>query len=297
MIVAEELTKRYGPVVALDRLSVTVPDGAVLGLLGPNGSGKSTLARLIMGFIFPNGGRLDLGGWSPAQIGFMPERPAFPPRFRARDYLALAGRLGGLAGGRLRQTVDSRLEQMGLSQAAGWLIGSYSKGMLQRLALAAALISEPPCLILDEPMSGLDPLWQKGVRDTVRTLRQAGTTVVLSTHRLEDIADLCTQVAIVHRGRLVRGGSLDEVLPLRDEVRIRVSRMGDELRAGLRQLGPGVAALDDTVTLSGESLAAASSVLRLILDSGAEVLEMRRQRKSLEEVYLEAITRSEAAAP
>ena len=297
MIIAEELTKRYGPVVALNRLTVTVPDGSVLGLLGPNGSGKSTLARLIMGFIFPNGGRLDLGGWSPSQIGFMPERPAFPPRLRARDYLALAGRLGGLSGGRLRQAVDSRLEQMGLSQAAGRFTGSYSRGMLQRLGLAAALISEPPCLILDEPMSGLDPFWQKGVRDIVRSLRQSGTTVVLSTHRLEDIADLCTHVAIVHRGRLVRGGSLAEVLPLRNEVVIRVSGAGADLQAGLLRLCRGVAVSDDTVTLSGEALAASSAVLRLILDSGVEVLEMRRRRMTLEEVYLEAITGTEANTP
>lgn len=296
VIAAQGLTKRYGRVLALDRLDLTVPDGAVLGLLGPNGSGKSTLVRLVMGFIFPDAGRLDRGVSRPDAIGFMPERPAFPHRMRARSYLALNGQLSGLSGAGLRQAVEARLGQMGLESSAGWPIGAYSKGMLQRLALAAALIGDPRLLILDEPMSGLDPLWQKAFRETVRLLQRAGTTVVFSTHRLEDIVDLCTHVAIIHRGRLVRGGSLNEVLPLRDEIRIRVGAMTEPLRARLRGIGMGVTVSGDEVVLAGQALASAPAVLRLVLDEGAEIIDLRRQRMSLEEVYLASIASREAAA-
>jgi len=293
LIVAESLTKRYGPVLALDRLNLTVPDGAVLGLLGPNGSGKSTLAGLIMGFIFPNGGRLDLGRWSPAQIGFMPERPCFPPRVRARDYMMLTGRLGGLGAAGLKQAAEMRLDQMGLGQAASWPIGSYSKGMLQRLALANALLAEPPVLIMDEPMSGLDPLWQKAVRELVWSLHRSGITVLLSTHRLEDISDLCTHVAIVNHGRLVRGGSLAEVLAPRNAISIRTSASAVDMAEALKTLGPGVTASGNTVTLSGAAMEASSAALRLILEAGAEVLDLRRERQSLEEVYVRAIMGTE----
>ncbi len=138
MIATHDLTKRYGGVLALDRLAVEIPEGAVFGLLGPNGSGKSTLVRLLMGFTFPDAGRLDRGGLAPWRIGYLPERPYFPPRSPVREYLRTVGSLSGLHGQSLSKAVEVRMEQVGLAQTAGWRIGAFSKGMLQRIAPAWA---------------------------------------------------------------------------------------------------------------------------------------------------------------
>jgi ABC-2 type transport system ATP-binding protein len=289
LIAAHDLTKRYGGVLALDRLAMEIPQGAVFGLLGPNGSGKSTLVRLLMGFIGPDAGRLDRGGLDPWRIGYLPERPYFPPGSPVGEYLRTLGSLSGLHGHLLSRAVDFRLEQVDLVQTAGWRIGAYSKGMLQRLALAAALLNDPPVLVLDEPMEGLDPLWQKALRDIIRSLHAQGRTILLSTHRLGDIAALCTHVGILNRGRLVKGGIVEQVVPFRREVRIDVDGLTGDTVATLVALEPGVSVSGDVVTLSGEGTSHKNRVLRLLLDSGADIAGVSRPRASLEDVYLEAL--------
>ncbi|MEZ4770398.1 MAG: ABC transporter ATP-binding protein [Caldilineales bacterium] len=194
-------------------------------------------------------------------------------------------------GGRaaLDGVVAARLRQVGLDQVAGQRIGSCSKGMLQRLGLAVALIGDPSLLVLDEPMEGLDPAWQIAVRDLIGRLRRDGTTVLVSTHRLSDVAEVCDHVAILSHGQLKRAGALDDVLPLRERVVIDVDRVPRSLVDSVPAAGTGVTWHDSQVILEGPGVAAKSDVLRLLLDGGADVCGLRQERLSLEEIYLEAM--------
>lgn len=289
MLQARKLTKRYGATLALDRLDLTVPDGAIFGLLGPNGSGKSTFLRLLMALIFPDAGTISRGGIRRWQIGYLPERPSLPPRSRVDEIMRLAGRLAGVPTMALEAAVASRLEQVGLSDVAQTQVGSCSKGMLQRLGLAVALVGDPSLIVLDEPLEGLDPTWQKAARDLIRQLQREGRTILLSTHRLTDVADLCTEVAILNRGRLRQVGPLAEVLPLQSQITLEVDHLPEAMASALVAGYPDVTVEGKTITLAGDAVALKPAVLRTLLDAGIEVQSLRQRRASLEEVYLEAV--------
>lgn len=289
MIQATDLSKRFGSILALDRLSLTVPAGAAYGLLGPNGAGKSTFIKLLLGLIMPDAGQLTRGGLGWSRIGYLPERLALPPRSRVAEYLQLVGQLSGLRGRQLRSAVDQRLVQVGLMRSAGTRVGACSKGMLQRLGLAAALLADPPLLVLDEPMEGLDPAWQKTVRDLLVDLNRQGKTVLFSTHRLSDVAQVCSHVAILGQGQLKRAGALGDVLSPREQVIVGVDRLPEALRATLAGMHRDIRIRDHTIALNGEALACKAQVLRALLAAGVDVQEVTQQRYSLEEVYLEAM--------
>jgi ABC-2 type transport system ATP-binding protein len=289
MIRVTNLTKRYGATLALDALSLTVPDGSVFGLVGPNGSGKSTLFRLLMGFIFPDTGAIDLGSFPPRQIGYTPDRPFLPLRFRLEEYLLTAARLSGLDGRAARQASALRLQQVGLSEVARWRIGALSKGMAQRLSLAAALLHDPPLLLLDEPMGGLDPAQQAAIRALIGSLQGEGKTVLLSTHRLSEVADICTHVGILRRGRLVLTGALPELLAPHPHVTIRVDRLPDELAAQLAAQYPDLGLQDSTVTLNDAAIQYKNEILRALMDAGCDIQQLVQQHATLEQVYLAAV--------
>ncbi len=291
MLSVTGITKRYGATVALEDLTLTVPEGVVFGLVGPNASGKSTLIKIVMGYIFPDRGRVDLGALKRRDIGYVPERPHFPSRSPLRDYMRVAGQLRGLSGAALARTVDERLMQVGLGQASSSPASACSKGMLQRLALAQALLSDPPLLLLDEPMGGLDPEWQKEMRDLVKTLSTEGKTVLFSTHRLSEVADVCTHVGILNRGRLVRTGRLDEVLPLRNRVAITVHGLSPEARARIAGLNPAITVEGNQITLSAGAVESKREVIAVLLQTGADIRHLAHERASLEEIYLEAMRR------
>lgn len=286
MIQVTNLTKRYDSTVALNGLSLTVPKAAIFCLLGPNGSGKSTLIKLIMGFIFPDGGEvLNV----PPHIGYLPERIFFPSGSRIAEYLRTIGQLGGLTGKPLHEQVATTLQQVGLSEAAQWRIKACSKGMLQRLGLAQALLTDPPLLILDEPMGGLDPSWQHQLRNLIRKEHQKGKTILLSTHRLSDIAELCTHVGILSRGRLMRTGTLEEVLPVRPQLIITVSELPPALHSALRKRYPNIAIDHHHLTLNDDAILYKNEVLHLLMDGGVDIQQVEQQRATLEEIYLEVL--------
>lgn len=289
MIQAIGLSKRYGATLALDRLNLTIPPGSAFGLLGPNGAGKSTFIKLLLELIMPDGGQLMLAGVARQQIGYLPERPAMPIRSHVSEYLTLMGRLGGLGGRRLHSAVEQRLVQVGMRRAAGLRIGACSKGMLQRLGLAVALIADPPLLVLDEPMEGLDPAWQKTVRELLVELNQQGKTVLLSTHRLSDVSRVCSHVAILAQGQLKADGALADVLPPRQQVFIGVGSMPDALRTALTSLHPDIRVGGAAIALSSDALPLKPQVLQMLLSAGVDIEDVTQQRLSLEEVYLEAV--------
>jgi ABC-2 type transport system ATP-binding protein len=291
MIHVQDLTKRYGSTLALDRLSLDVPAGAVFGLLGPNGAGKTTLLRLIMGFVFAQDGQVDRGGLLPTQIGYLPERAFYPPRFTVQGYLATIGQLVGLRRGALQQIVSQLLAQFNLEQVAHRRLGACSRGMLQRLGVAQALIGEPPLLVLDEPVAGLDPAGQKFMREQIVGLHQSGKTVLLASHHLDEVTRVCTHVAVLHGGRLVRSGPLDAILAPRPQATIVTDPLPADLPPRLTALGPGIAVAERQVTLAAEAIAHKAAVLRLLLDAGVDIRQLDEKHATLEEVYLEATGR------
>jgi ABC-2 type transport system ATP-binding protein len=288
MIRVQALTKRYNSILALDHLSLEVPDGAVFGLLGPNGAGKTTFLRLVMGFVFPDTGQIDRRGLPPSCIGYLPEQAYYPPRFTVGDYLTTVGRLAGLRGRVLQEAVERLLWQVGLGEVAGRRLGACSRGMLQRLGLAQALLGEPPLLLLDEPAQGLDPAGQKFMRDQIVALYQAGKTVLLSSHHLDEVTRVCTHVAVISQGRLVRSGPLETILAPRAQVTILTGPMPLDLPAELVSLAPNVAVAQGWVMLTGEAVSRKAEILRLLLDAGVDVRRLDEQHATLEEVYLEA---------
>lgn len=288
MLLVNNLIKSYNNTPALRGVSLEVPTGAVFGLLGPNGAGKSTLLKLVMGFVTANSGQIQCQA-PPQHIGYLPERPAFPETARVDDYLRTAASLAGIHGRRQKDTVAGALHTVGLSDMAGRRIRTCSKGMRQRLAVAQALIGDPALLLLDEPAAGLDPTGQIQMRNLILALQQAGRTVVLSTHQLNEVTQICSHVAILSAGRVTRIGALNSVLLAEPHVQIKVDTLTPELAVGLRDLAPGIAVEDNRITLVGAAIEQKAAILRQLLDAGLDVQGLVQQQANLEEIYLEAI--------
>lgn len=288
MISVSSVSKRFDSTLALDQVSFKVPDGSVFGLLGPNGAGKTTLLRLLMGFLRPDSGAVHLGDLHSAQIGYLPERAFYPGRFTVGSYLNTMGRLAGLDGSRLRAQTDQLLHQVDLHNARKQRVGTCSRGMLQRLGLAQALLADPPIVLLDEPARALDPAGQRFMRQQIGSLHQAGTTVVLSTHHLDEVARICTHIAVLNKGKLARLGPLDSMLAPRNQVVVTVGPMPDALPAQIASLAPDIAVNENQIVLSGDSAGLKAVVLRTLLDSGVDVRQLTERHATLEEIFLEA---------
>jgi ABC-2 type transport system ATP-binding protein len=288
MIHVEALTKRYGAILALDRLSLEIPSGTVFGLLGPNGAGKTTLLRVLMGLVFPDAGEVDRGGLSPARIGYLPERAFFPPHFTIRDYLVTLGSLADLRRDVLQQSVDQLLQEVGLDAMSGRRLGACSRGTLQRVGLAQALLGDPLLLLLDEPALGLDPAGQRFMREQIAALHGAGKTVLLSSHLLDEVTRICTHIAVLSKGCLVCSSALEDLLTPHTRVIISTDPLPQELSSGLTSLAPDITVTDGQVVLSGDAVSRKAEVLGLLLTMGIDIRQLSEQRSTLEEVYLEA---------
>jgi ABC-2 type transport system ATP-binding protein len=210
---------------ALAGLSLEVRRGEVLGLLGPNGSGKTTTMKLVLGLIFPTSGTVSVLGQDPrdaaarTRIGFMPEETYLHKFLTADETLDFHGRLFDIPRRERRARADRLIEKVGLAHARGRPVREYSRGMGRRIGLAQALVNDPELILLDEPTAGLDPIAAREVKDLIAGLRAEGRTVVLSSHLLADVEDVCDRIVILNRGRMCRVGNVDEILTVTDEVR------------------------------------------------------------------------------
>ncbi len=203
---------RRQKVVILRGVDLEVRPNDVFGLLGPNGAGKTTTVKVVLGLMRPSAGEVELGVPGVSHVGYLPENPYFYDYLSGREFLGFCARLFDVAPGVRRERVEGLLKDVGLERAAGTHLRKYSKGMLQRVGIAQALINDPQLVLLDEPMTGLDPVGRVEVKRIIESLHERGKTVLFNSHILSDVHELCTRIAIMREGRVVWTGSVDEAL-------------------------------------------------------------------------------------
>jgi ABC-2 type transport system ATP-binding protein len=222
-------------IVAVKNLNLRIEPGEVYGLLGPNGSGKSTTLKIILGLVSPTRGRTEIFGRdsrlveSREAVGFLPENPYFYKYLTGQETLRFFGRLCGLRGGALKNRMNELLDLVGLSKARNRRLGTYSKGMLQRIGLAQALIHDPRLVVLDEPTAGVDPAGSRDIRDLILDLKRRGITVLLSSHLLAQAQEICDRIGILADGVLVREGHLQELIAIENQTELIITDASDEL--------------------------------------------------------------------
>jgi ABC-2 type transport system ATP-binding protein len=258
-------------IIAVRDLDLRVESGEVYGLLGPNGSGKSTTLKIILGLVSPTRGRTEIFGRdsrlveSRVAVGFLPENPYFYKYLTGEETLRFFGRLCGLGGSRLRDRINELLDLVGLTKARKQRLGTYSKGMLQRIGLAQALIHHPKLLVLDEPTAGVDPAGSREIRDLICDLRNRGITVLLSSHLLAQAQEICDRVGILADGVLVREGRLEELIAIENRTEL---------------------------VLENASGTLLNEIEGLAVKSNARVIDRRKSTTTLERLFLEATKKS-----
>jgi len=303
VIVAEDLVKRFGAVEAVGGVSFTVRAGEIFGLLGPNGAGKTTTLRMLAGLIAPTAGRATVDGLDVAtdaqrvraMTGVLTESPGLHARLTARQNLAYYGRLYGLQGAALSAAVDRYLAVVGLTDVADRKAGVFSKGMRQKVAIARALLHEPKVIYLDEPTSALDPTAAKGVRDFVATLREAGRSIVICTHNLDEAERLCDRIAIMS-GTIRAEGTPAELRHAAGRQITRVSLDGGAGREPLAALATtlpfvvGVESTTDGLAVStSHGRNDAPDLVQALVAGGARITAVGTDAASLEQVYLDLV--------
>ena len=292
VIQTDGLTKRYGDILAVDELSMKVPRGHIFGLLGPNGSGKTTTMGMLLGLVKPTAGRFNLFDAdtqhreSLSRVGAIVETPSFYPYLSGRDNLAY---FQGIAGRGDRRELDDLLEKVGLADRGDSRFRTYSLGMKQRLGLAYAILGDPELLFLDEPTNGMDPAGMAEVRDLIRSLGTGGRTVLLSSHLLHEVEQVCDSVGILSKGKLIVQGKIEDLVHSREGERVRL-RTTDNAKAV-----EVLSALDwvDDVSADGESVVVTgpgerSTELSMALGrSEVYVTEMAAEEMSLEQYFLD----------
>ena len=291
---------RKRPKRALQPLHLTVEDGEIFGFLGPNGAGKTTTLKMLMGLVFPTAGTAKILGkeWTDpevkAQIGFLPEQPYFYDYLTAHELLNYYGQLSGVPGKDRKTRVEDVLQRVGLTDIKGVQLRKFSKGMLQRVGIAQAILHKPKLVFFDEPMSGLDPLGRREVRDLMLQLQQEGTTVFFSTHILSDAETLCDRVAIIHKGELRGVGAVEE-LTKSVQGKIEVVWEGTQAPASMKALGAECHITGDTVraVLPESQQDAAIDALRR---EHLRLIAITPVRTSLESYFVEKLQHSQTTA-
>jgi ABC-2 type transport system ATP-binding protein len=291
---------RKRPKCALHPLHLAVEDGEIFGFLGPNGAGKTTTLKLLMGLVFPTAGSARILGreWTDplvkAQIGFLPEQPYFYDYLTAHELLEYYGQLSGVPAKNRKQRVDQVLHQVGLRDVQGVQLRKFSKGMLQRAGIAQAILHDPKLVFFDEPMSGLDPMGRREVRDLMEQLKHEGKTVFFSTHILSDAEALCDRVAIIHHGKLHGVGAIAD-LTSSVQGKVEVIWQGTQIPASIKALGAECHATGDTVRaiLAENQQDAALEALRR---ERLRLIAVTPVRTSLEAYFVEKLQHAETTA-
>lgn len=307
-IETEELTKDYNvgfwrpkPYRALDRLTMTVEAGEVFGFLGPNGAGKSTTLKLLMGLIFPTSGSARILGKPLGDLdarrksGFLPENPSFYDYLSAEELLTYFASLHGLTGAEAKRRVSTVLDEVGLAAERRMKLRSYSKGMIQRVGVAQALLNEPEVVFFDEPMSGLDPLGRRELRQLMLALRDRGCTVFFSSHILSDAELLCSRVAILAHGKMVAQGKLSDIVAF--ELRgweLVVSNLNEQVLSSLRsRVGTITPLAGDRYTLELSPVDPPEKMIQELTGQGVEIVSLNALRTTLEDYFVDLVGTAE----
>jgi ABC-2 type transport system ATP-binding protein len=280
-------------VEALKGVSFDVRRGEIFGFLGPNGAGKTTCIKMLTGLIAPSAGEAFVFGHkvpsvaSRDKLGFLPENPYVYPYLTPREFVEMCGQLSGLGGSALAKRTMEVLTRVGIAYAADRQVRRLSKGMLQRTGLAAALVSDPEMLILDEPMSGLDPVGRKEVRDLIFEERKLGRTIFFSTHILSDVEAMCDRVTILRQGEAVVSGEIRTLLR-GDVVRteITLAELTDGARSALEAAGLTLVERPGLWLVEVEGEARVNEVLKAAIDAGAKVVEVSARKETLEDLFM-----------
>jgi ABC-2 type transport system ATP-binding protein len=288
-----ELTKRFGSTVALAGLSMTVPRGEIFGFLGPNGAGKTTAVKLLLGLLAPTSGEAWVLGQpigdldTRRRIGYLPELFRYQSWLSAREVLTVHCELAPLPRSRWKEAIDGALKTVGLADRSDDRVGTFSKGMQQRLGLGAALLGEPELVFLDEPTSALDPVGRHDVRQIIRELASRGTAVFLNSHLLSEVEQVCDRVAVVDHGRVIASGTMDQLLS-GSAVRVRANGLDDGARSKLSGFGP----RDDEgeqMTFTSLTPERVPELVAQIVALGGRVYEVAPRHQTLEDRFLQLL--------
>ena len=297
-----DITKRFKDVLAVDSLSMKVQKGEIFGFLGPNGAGKSTTIKMVMGLFHPTSGSAYING-KPAgpdsvelrrDIGFLPERISFYDNLTPTQTLNFYCELRGAD----KSVVPSLIKEVGLEHAANRKVGTFSKGMVQLLGVAQAMIGNPSIYIMDEPTGGLDARWVKAVRDKIRTLNEQGATIIFSSHILSEVQALCHRIAIIDKGRLVVEGTVDDIsdhLHIMPRLWIQASGVDQETVSIVRMIdGVEDVSVDDNALLVTCEIEARMNVMAALRERGVTVNDFKTIDPSLEEAFVRLLSQKEA---
>ena len=290
---ATQLKKTYGTRPAVRDLTLQVKGGEAFGFLGPNGAGKSTSIKMLLGLVKPTGGRALLLGQPlgttdvRSRIGFLPEHFRFYDWLSASELIQFHGRLCGMSESTLRNKIPQLLKRVGLGAQYSKPIRSFSKGMMQRVGLAQAIVNDPEILFLDEPTSGLDPAGRKLVRDVIDEQCSRGATVFLNSHLLGEVEQSCDRVAFIRDGRIVGMYAMDAWQSAQTEVEIKAANVNQTALERLKSLTQDVRLEGQLLRLRVQSLDTLPEIVRTLVDSGGDVFSVIPQRVSLEDLFLQ----------
>ena len=277
--------------VAVEDVSITVPVGAIHGLLGPNGAGKTTTLKMLLGLVRPDAGTFRVLGLDSrsragrAELGFLPEQPYFPPQLSAAQAMRLYARLAGLPEREIKPRTAQLLELVGLAGQQRTLLSAFSRGMLQRLGIAQAIVGRPKVVVLDEPASGLDPLGQRDVRNLMLMLRDDGATVLLSSHQLSEVEAVCDRVSIMSRGRVAAEGPIHELLGVAAATSVTVSGLSGDVPPALTALAGEATVVEGGLLLFSVPDASVRRVVDAVDDAGGTIVAVAPKRESLEDYF------------
>lgn len=282
--------------MAVDHLDLQIPKGGVFGFLGPNGAGKTTTIQMLIGNVYPTAGQAFIFGHRAGSIqakkmlGFLPEKFQFHDFLTAEEFLKMHGRLAKMEGKTLQKRIDEVLELVGLAERRKSKIREFSKGMQQRIGLAQAILHDPELVILDEPTSALDPLGRRRVREVIEYLKRRGKTVFLNSHLLSEVERSCDRVAIIHKGRVVKQGALEELLVNRSVVTLELRKVEPVHLEALARVAQKVHPIDERRVVAEVAYEdAVPELVRAVVAAGGDLMGLQAQRESLEDLFIQAV--------
>ena len=289
MIELQNVSKSYYKLKAIDSLSLTVREGEVIGILGPNGAGKTTLLKLIAGLIQPDNGRLRPIAAAWPSIGYKPERLLFPNHLRIKAYLEMVAGLSDMPRVRANESVRQSLEWVGLTDVAHKKIKDSSKEMRQRLGLAQLLIGNPFLLLLDEPFNGLDPDGQADIATCIKRLQTAGKTILISSHQLHEMTQVCTRLIILKNGRIRYQDNMQTAMEMAAHVLIHTDKNTTSLATFLHQMHPDISTQGNFVRLGEGAFPLRRQIMMMLLRNGYDILRVENKTRTLSDIYAEAV--------